>query len=293
MVSATAAIPIALTRHSRRRRVRCDVGRSRSAAVLGRSKVASSERVASSPTFNLPPPAVRPRGATFRSLQRGYLPDSVHLRAPSLCSVPSRSAAANPLGARPSSAAQAYSFPNALPILLNPASQPLYCPVPKGTPSCITKLYNYLTKLQPRVTLRSMKNREAHPANRGAVGMNLATLAKSRPVSVGFSASCTFLVPLPKRLATRPSPLADWSVTSVPSQTSNLKCQIPFGPSAFCLSKDPSLIPKCPSFIPEYPPSSRNIPPYPRISPPSFSFATNSSTVTSIATPRTSSKPLP
>ena len=50
--------------------MRCEVGRPRSAAVLGRSKVASSERVASSRTFNLTPSTVRPRCATLRSPHR-------------------------------------------------------------------------------------------------------------------------------------------------------------------------------------------------------------------------------
>jgi len=70
--------------------------------------------------------------------------------------------------------------------------------------------------------------------------------------------------------ATHHSPL-----TTRPGPISNLKFEIsnplrPFSPlpSAFSLSKCPSLIRKNPSLIPEYPPLARNIPPYPRISPP-------------------------
>ena len=44
--------------------------RLRSAVSMSRSNVATSERVASTRAFKLPPPALRPRCATFRSLHR-------------------------------------------------------------------------------------------------------------------------------------------------------------------------------------------------------------------------------
>ena len=145
---------------------------------------------------------------------------------------------------------------------------------------------------------------------RGALGTNLAFPARPRPTgllpssfrlsyltlaNIGSSARCyRFLTGAGFSLVHLPfSSLSALALTS--SQISNLKFQIP---SAFCLHPLAfrTILPpagKILSLSRNILPLSRNIPPYPRISPLSFSFATSSHTITSIATPRSAKKPHP
>jgi len=103
--------------------------RLRRAAVLGRSNVASSERVASSRAFNLTPSALRPRCATLRSPHRDAPLDSSDSQRE-----PSARIAPEPANGPRHSCRLNVTHPHRLATLTPLGSQPT-CPTPSATRS--------------------------------------------------------------------------------------------------------------------------------------------------------------